>query len=111
MMPMNQGVNSEAGAEQHPRPTVASSRQLSAANKRRKNAAPGRFICDLCSQHFTSRHNLKSQRTSTAFVFFFFFFLTTESDGFEKIISIPISGENLTVAREAAGVASGRSPP
>ena len=76
-MSMNQGVNSEAEAEQHPRPTVASSRQLSAANKRRKNAVPGRFICDLCSQDFTSRHNLKSQ-SSIAFVFFFsFFFLTT----------------------------------
>ena len=73
MLPMNQGVNTEAEAEQHPRPTVASSRQLSAANKRRKNAAPGRFICDLCSQDFTSRHNLKSQ-SSIAFVFFLFLF-------------------------------------
>ena len=76
IIPMNQGVNSEAGAEQHPRPTVASARQLSAANKRRKNAVAGRFICDLCSQNFTSRHNLKSP-------FLSFFFLATESDGFE----------------------------
>ena len=74
MMPMNQGVNSEAETEQHPRPTVASSRQLSAANRRRKNAVPGRFKCDLpaCSQDFTSKHNLKSQ-SSIAFLFLFSF--------------------------------------
>ena len=72
MMPMNQGVNPETETEQHPRPTVASSRQLSAANKRRKNAVPGRFICDLCSQDLTSKYNLKSQ-SSIAFIFFFSF--------------------------------------
>lgn len=64
MMPMNQEINSEAETEQHPRPTVASSRQLSAANRRRKNAVPGRFMCDLCSQNFTSRHNLKNHINS-----------------------------------------------
>lgn len=83
MMPMNQEINSEAETEQHPRPTVASSRQLSAANRRRKNAVPGRFMCDLCSQNFTSRHNLKSQSSIAFLCFFSFFFLATESDGFE----------------------------
>ena len=72
MMSMNQGFNSEAETQQHPRPTVASSRQLSATNKRRKNA-PGRFICDLCPQNFTAKHNLKSQN-SIAFLFSFFLF-------------------------------------
>ncbi|KIJ98858.1 hypothetical protein K443DRAFT_680436 [Laccaria amethystina LaAM-08-1] len=56
---MNQ-VHSEVGTEQRPRSMVASSRQLSAANRRRKKAVPGRFECDLCPQDFTAKHNLKS---------------------------------------------------
>ena len=79
MMPMNQGVHSEVGTEQQPRPMVASSRQVAAANKRRKNAVPGRFVCHLCPQDFTAKHNLKSQ-SSTAFHFFFCF--ATASDSF-----------------------------
>jgi len=68
MMSVNQGVQSEVGTEQH-RPTVASSRQRSASNRRRKNTIPGRFICHLCPQDFTANHNLKSQ-SSIGFHFY-----------------------------------------
>ena len=51
----------EAGTELPPRAVVASPEQLSAANRRRANAVPGRFACNLCHQDFTAKHNLKSQ--------------------------------------------------
>ena len=43
-----------------PQPVVASPRQVSAANRRRTNPSPGRFVCSLCPRDFTAKHNLRS---------------------------------------------------
>jgi len=51
----------ELSTELPPRAVVASPEQVSAANRRRTNAVPGRFVCNLCPQDFTTMHNLKSQ--------------------------------------------------
>ena len=58
--PMNPWVP-EGGAELPPRAVVASPEQISAANRRKSNAVPGRFVCNLCPQNFPAKHNLKSQ--------------------------------------------------
>ena len=58
--PMNPWVP-EAGTELPPCVVVATPEQVSAANRRRTNAVPGRFACNLCRQNFTAKHNLKSQ--------------------------------------------------
>ncbi|KIJ99621.1 hypothetical protein K443DRAFT_679801 [Laccaria amethystina LaAM-08-1] len=54
-------VDSEIGMEPLLRPVVASPQQVSASKKRRRSAVPGNFVCQLCSQDFTARHNLQSQ--------------------------------------------------
>lgn len=63
MPPMNPWVP-EAGTELPPRAVVASPEQVSASNRRRTNAVPGRFVCDLCPQNFTAKHNLKNHVNS-----------------------------------------------
>jgi hypothetical protein len=60
ILPMNP-LAPEADTELSPRAVVASPEQVSAANRRRTNAVPGRFCCHLCPQNFTAKHNLKSQ--------------------------------------------------
>lgn len=54
----------EAGTELPPRALVASPEQVAAANRRRKNTVPGRFVCNLCPQNFTAKHNLKNHINS-----------------------------------------------
>ena len=58
--PMNAQVP-EVSTELPPRVVVASPKQLSAANRRKKKQVSGRFVCNLCPQNFTAKHNLKSQ--------------------------------------------------
>lgn len=53
-----------AGTELPPRALVASPEQVAAANRRRKNTVPGRFVCNLCPQNFTAKHNLKNHINS-----------------------------------------------
>ena len=50
----------EDGTELPPRAVVASPEQVSAENRRRPNAVPRRFACNLCRQDFTAKHNLRS---------------------------------------------------
>ena len=55
-------VDSEIGImETLLRPVVSSPQQVSASKKRRRSAAVGKFVCDLCLQDFTAKHNLQSQ--------------------------------------------------
>ncbi|KIK04886.1 hypothetical protein K443DRAFT_645274, partial [Laccaria amethystina LaAM-08-1] len=61
--PMNPWVP-EASTELPPRIVVATLEQVSAANRRRTNAVPGRFVCHLCPQNFTAKHNLKNHINS-----------------------------------------------
>ncbi|KIJ98853.1 hypothetical protein K443DRAFT_680431, partial [Laccaria amethystina LaAM-08-1] len=61
-VPMNPLVP-EADTEP-PRAVVASPEQISASNRRRTNAVPGRFCCHLCPQNFTAKHNLKNHINS-----------------------------------------------
>ena len=65
--PMNPLVP-EASTELPPRVVVATQEQVAAANKRRTNAIPGRFVCKLCPQNFTAKHNLKSQSQGIPFL-------------------------------------------
>ena len=68
VLPMNSCVPQIS--TEPPRVVVASPEQVSAANRRRTNAVPGRFVCNLCPQNFTAKHNLKSQSYYTASLFF-----------------------------------------
>ncbi|KIJ99417.1 hypothetical protein K443DRAFT_172262 [Laccaria amethystina LaAM-08-1] len=61
--PMNPLV-AETDAELPARAVVASPEHVSAANRRRTNAVPGRFVCNLCPQDFTAKHNLKNHINS-----------------------------------------------
>ncbi|KIJ98855.1 hypothetical protein K443DRAFT_103309 [Laccaria amethystina LaAM-08-1] len=61
--PMNPWVP-EANTEIPPRAVVASPEQVSASNRRRTDALPGRFVCNLCPQDFTAKHNLKNHINS-----------------------------------------------
>ncbi|KIK04889.1 hypothetical protein K443DRAFT_92175 [Laccaria amethystina LaAM-08-1] len=61
--PMNPWVP-EASTELPPRVVVATLEQVSAANRRRRTAVPGRFACHLCSQDFTAKHNLRNHINS-----------------------------------------------
>jgi hypothetical protein len=65
-----------------PQPVVTSPRQVSAANRRRTNPSPGRFVCGLCPRDFTAKHNLQSQITP--------FFMTS------RLISIGIRSYQLS---------------
>ncbi|KIJ98846.1 hypothetical protein K443DRAFT_103299 [Laccaria amethystina LaAM-08-1] len=47
-----------------PQPVVTSPRQVSAANRRRTNPSPGRFVCGLCPRDFTAKHNLQNHINS-----------------------------------------------
>jgi len=53
-------VSGVGAAGPPPQPVVASPRQVSAANRRRTNPSPRRFVCSLCPQDFTAKHNLRS---------------------------------------------------
>jgi hypothetical protein len=54
-------VDPEIGMEPLLRPVVSSPQQVSASKKRRRKAVLGKFVCQLCSQDFTAKHNLQSQ--------------------------------------------------
>lgn len=60
------------GMEPLLRPVVASPQQVSASKKRRRSTVLGKFVCQLCSQDFTAKHNLQSQQASQIILAFFF---------------------------------------
>jgi len=60
MLPTDPTVSSVGAVGTPPRPVVASPAQVSAANRRRTNPSPGRFVCGLCPRDFTAKHNLQS---------------------------------------------------
>ncbi|EDR06502.1 uncharacterized protein LACBIDRAFT_299955 [Laccaria bicolor S238N-H82] len=62
--PMNLEVPEAGVTEPPPRVVVATLEQVSAANRRRRKAVPGRFVCEFCPQDFTAKHNLRNHINS-----------------------------------------------
>ena len=60
LLPTDVAVSSADAAGPPPQPVVASPAQVSAANRRRTNPSPRRFVCGFCPQDFTAKHNLHS---------------------------------------------------